>query len=458
MLLLSLVGYGTHASAQEVTPTLAPLQEAASASNVAGPVSSEAPVTITLHDAIARARQYYAAYRAAETTASLAKESQLQVRASLLPTVSYTQQYLGTQGNGRVPTGRFVTNDGVHVYRAWAVLHQDVPAGFFTLAPYRRAEAVAAQARAQAEIARRGLTVTVTTNYYGFVVAQRKYAAAQQSLEQARRFLKTTSELERGGQVARADVLKARLQFDQQQLAFQEAQLGMENAHLALAVLLSPSLDENFITVDDIDDSLVLPPFVDLEALAGRENEYVRSAVEALKQAKVDVSTARAGFLPTFTLDADYGIEANAFALHSTIAADPQKGVLPNLGYFVTAVMNIPVWNWGATGSRLHQAKFTELQAQVELSQAQREALSNLHAYYNEARVARSEIDTLREDVGLASEALRLATLRYKAGEAIQLEVLDAQNALVAARNAHDSGQARYRVAVATLQTLTGEF
>ncbi len=447
-----------HVLAQTMDQAAASSQAAAELVQPEAPADTGAPVTITLQDAIGRARKYYALYRAAETNLALAQEARIQARASLLPSISYTQQYLGTQGNGKVPTGRFVTNDGVHVYRAWAVLHQDIPAGFFTFAPYRRATAGAALAQAQAEIARRGLTVTVTTNYYGFITAQRKYASAQQLLEQSRRFLETTKNLEKGRQVAHADVINAQLQFDQQRLAFQEAQLAMENAHLALAVLLSPNLNENFTTIDDIDTPPVLPSLVDIKEMAGRENQDVRSAIEALKQAKIDVAVARAGFFPTFSLDADYGIEANAFALRSTIAADPQKGPLPNLGYFVTAAMNVPIWNWGATGSRLHQAKYSQRQAQVELSQVQRQTLSNLYAYYNEAKVARSEIEVLREDAGLASESLRLATLRYQAGEAIILEVLNAQTALNAARNALDSGQARYRVALATLQTLTGEF
>jgi outer membrane protein len=49
-----------------------------------------------------------------------------------------------------------------------------------------------------------------------------------------------------------------------------------------------------------------------------------------------------------------------------------------------------------------------------------------------------------------------LTTLRYQAGESTVLEVVDAQNTLTAARNAYDDGQARYRIAQANLQTLTG--
>jgi len=417
-----------------------------------------APITIMLQDAIQRARQNYAQYLAAITDAKIAHEDSVQARAALLPSVGCTQQYLGTQGNGQLPIGRYVTNDGVHVYRAWSVFHQDMPAGFFTLSPYRRATAGEALTQAKAEIARRGLTVTVTKSFYALIVAQRKYASTQQIVDQAQHCLQVSEALEKGGEVAHSDVVKVHLQFDQQKLAFQEAQLVMENAHLALGILLSPNLIQNFTAIDDIDNTPVLPPFAEMKELAEHENQDVRAAIQALRQAKINVTIARACFFPTFTLDVDYGIEANALALRSTVAANPEKGPLPNLGYFVTATVNLPIWNWGATRSKLHQADYRRQQAQVELSQVQREALSNLYSFYNEATVARLETETLRGAAGLAAESLRLTTLRYQAGEATALEVVDAQNALAGARNAFDDGQARYRVALATLQTLTGNF
>ena len=416
------------------------------------------PVTITLQDAIARAGQNYVQYLSAVTDAKIAHEDRLQARDSLLPSISYSQQYLGTQGNGKLASGRFVTNDGVHVYRVWGVVHQEFPAGFFTLSPYKRAIAAAAIAQAKAEIARRGLTVTVNSLYYGLIVSQRQYATAQQALDQAQHFLKISQELERGGEVARSDVIKAQLQFQQQNQAFQEAALAMSKARLDLAVVLSPTLDLNFNLVDDMDQSPALPPFGEIEAMAAHENQDVRAAVEALKAAQSDVTIARASFFPTVSFDGVYGIEANALALRSTVAADKQLGPLPNPGYFITASLNVPVWNWGATLSKLRQAEYRRQQAQVELSQAQRQALSNLYSFYNEATVSRAEVQGLRQAADLAAESLRLTTLRYQAGEATALEVVDAQNVLAAARNAYDSGQLRYRTGLATLQTLTGKF
>jgi outer membrane protein TolC len=49
-------------------------------------------------------------------------------------------------------------------------------------------------------------------------------------------------------------------------------------------------------------------------------------------------------------------------------------------------------------------------------------------------------------------------TLRYQAGESTVLEVVDAQNTLIEARNAFDDAQVRYRLAVATLDAATGGF
>ena len=94
----------------------------------------------------------------------------------------------------------------------------------------------------------------------------------------------------------------------------------------------------------------------------------------------------------------------------------------------------------------------------MELSQAQRQLLSNLYSMYNEALAARAAVDNFRHVADLAAESLRLTNLRYEAGESTALEVVDAQNTLVQARNAYDDAGSRYRVALATLQTVTGSF
>lgn len=340
---------------------------------------TQPPVTITLQDALARARRNYAPYLSALTDATIAHEDTVQVRAILLPSLAYSQQYLGTEGNGKLASGRFVAQDGVHVYRVGGVLHQDLP-GFFTVSPYRRAQASESLAQAKAELARRGLVVTVTQAYYGYITAQRKYATTLEVLGVVDRFLRDTRLDELMGEKAHSDVAKAQLQFDQQRQLVQDAQLAVQNAQIALAVLLSPALNLKFVAVDDMDQMPSLPPFEGLQLLAERQNQDVKTAFAAMQQAKSDVTVAIASFFPTLSLDTDYGIEANALALRSTVAAAKRLGPLPNPGYFITASLNAPIWNWGATLSKLRQAEYKRNQAQVELTQAQREAVKDLYA------------------------------------------------------------------------------
>ena len=153
-------------------------------SQLTGNASSSAPLTITLQDALARARANEPQYRAALTDYGVAKQNTIQSRAALLPNASYTAQFLYTEGNGTA-SGRFIASNAVHEYVSQGNLHQTL--SWQGAAEYRLARAQEALAKARAEIATRGLVVTVTQAYYGFVVAQRKYSTAQRAGDEAQR-------------------------------------------------------------------------------------------------------------------------------------------------------------------------------------------------------------------------------------------------------------------------------
>jgi outer membrane protein TolC len=120
------------------------------------------------------------------------------------------------------------------------------------------------------------------------------------------------------------------------------------------------------------------------------------------------------------------------------------------------ATVNLPVWNWGATRSRIHQAELHQKQAKLELSYSQRKLIAEIRSLYAEADTALNELAGLARSSELAAESQRLTALRYKDGESTVLEVVDSQNAFVQASNNYHDGAVRYRVALANLQTLTG--
>ena len=417
-----------------------------------------APATLTLKDALTLAERNEPQLLASVSDARIAHEDTRQARDAQYPSFGLRSEFMNTQGNGKLPTSRFVTADGVHVYREWATMHQDLNAGIFTGTGVKRADEAEVVAQAKVEIARRGLDATVTKAYYALLLAQRRYAMFQQALDEAQRFVMISQNLERGGEVAHSDVVKSQLQQNSQTQLLREAELAMESARLELAVLLYRDFNENFQIVDDLNLAPALPPLAEVQTMATRNNPDVRAAIGTLRGAETDIKIARQAFLPSLSLDLVYGLEANAILLRSVYVANPEKGQVGTLGYFLDANLTIPIWDWGSRRSKVRQTELRREQANVQLSATQRELIKNLEAAYREAQTARDQRDLLRQAADLASENLRLNNLRYQAGEATVLEIVDAQNSLIQARISLEDGEVRYRVAIANLQALTGPF
>jgi outer membrane protein TolC len=449
-----------NAAEQDTTPAPASVPETvpaqANAPTQANPPAG-APMRLTLQQALDLARKNSTQFNAAVTNAGLARQDRRQAFDALLPTVAYNNSAIYTQSAGPIgakATGVpviFIANNAVHEYLSQADVHEAIDVA--AVANFRKVSAAAAVAKAQAEIASRGLVVTVVQKYYTVAAAQQKLETARRNAQEGEQFLKITQDLEQGGEVAHADVIKAELQSRERQRQLQEAQLGWLNARLDFAVLIFPDFNDNFEVAEDLHAAVPLPTLPEVQERAARDNPDVRAALEMVRESNHDVFAMRAGYLPSLSFDYFYGIDAERFAVNS-VAPNGQK--FSNLGSSVVATLNIPVWNWGTTQSRVKQAELRRGQAKRELSLAQRKLLAEIRSLYAEAETALSEQEGLSRSAQLAEESLRLVTLRYKNGESTVLEVVDAQTTFALANAAYQDGAVRYRLSLANLQTLTG--
>jgi outer membrane protein TolC len=420
------------------------------------------PLTINLYEAVARARKFGLQIQSADIAVQLAKEDRAQAKAAALPSLNAFNQFIYTEGNG-TPSGVFVANDGVHVYNEQAVVHEEV----FSLVrrgEIRLATAAQAVAKAKTDVAARGLNSTVVQDYYAIASAQRRFRNAQRGLEEAQHFADTSRKLEAGGEVARADVIKAQLQVQARERELQDAALAVQKAKIALAVLIFPTLQVDYSIVDDLSSPTPLPAMPELSGQASAASPDVEAARASVTRSRLGVTVARYAYLPTFGLDFWYGIDANQFVANSAQAQATGRSTLPNyqvqnrqnLGYSAAATLTVPVWNWGSIHSKVKQASLREREADLELETAQKQLQAELAADYSEAQTAFTQLDSLRSSNNLSDESLRLTLLRYQAGETTALEVVDAQTTASGARNAYDDGLARYRLALAALQNLAG--
>lgn len=422
-------------------------------------------LTISLRDALDRARKYGLQIQSADILAKLAHEDRTQAKAATLPSVNAFNQFIYTEGNG-TPSGVFVANDGVHVYNEQAVVHEELLA-FVRRGEVRQARAAEAVARARVDVAVRGLSATVVQNYYAIAAAQQKSTNSRLSLTEAQNFFSISQQQERGGEVAHSDVIKAQLQVQQRQREVQDADLAILKAKVALGVLIFPALSADYDIVDDLAKLPALPPLPEVSAQTYATSPDLQAVRAGIRQAQLATSVARYGYLPSLGLDFFYGINANQFAGRTDYPTQATgRSTLPNylvpyrqnLGYSAQATLNIPVWNWGATHSKVKQAQLKARQAEIDLTLTQRNIQAQLASSYREAETALSQVQSLQGSSDLSAESLRLTLLRYQAGEATALEVVDAQSTANLARSAYVDGLYRYRTGLAALQTLTGNF
>ena len=422
----------------------------------ASTASGAAPLIISLDEAIQRAQKSepnYAVIRAEARATALDRSI---ARAALLPGAVYHNQYLYTQssGNGSTITSAgnqvspviFIANNSVHEYVSQAALTETI--GLKGLADLQLASATAARAAAELEIARRGLVSAVVGLYFGVSAAEQKQHVAQRAVDEAASFTDVTSKREAAREVARADVVKAQLLQQQRQRDLADAGLAAEKARLELGVLLFQDPRTPYITQPPATPP-ALPARADIESRAAANNAELKSALAALRAGNAQVLGARAAYLPDFSLNFDYGIDAAQFAVKGPNGVN-------NLGYAASATVDIPIWDWLATEHRIRQSEIRRDAARIALTAAQRRVIAALDEGYAEATEAQRQAASLDLSVQTAGESLRLTKLRYAAGEATALEVVDAQTAMTTAENAREDGVVRYETALANLQTLTG--
>ena len=411
-------------------------------------------VGITLDQAIAAALANDPVYRAAVASSGSAQLDASISRAALLPNAAAHGEYLYTQPNGVLNQAgqigsqqapRFIANNAIREYAAQVLVNQSI--SFAGVADYRRSRALARQSSADLESARRDLVSRVVAAYFGVLATAEKAAVALRALNEANDFVALTQKLEAGREVAHADVVKAQLDQQQRQRECDDAALEAEKARLDLGVLLFPDPRTPYTLAEPAPTPL--PDRSAVDAAAANANPDLRSALESAHAAHDEVLAARAAYLPSLALNYTWGVDAPQLAVNG-----PDN--VRNLGYSASASIDFPVWDWFATHDRVRQAELHQQAAQASLTNTQRQLIAQLDEYYNEAHVAADQVASLRTSVDTARESLRLTRMRYSAGEATALEVVDAQSSLAQAEAALADGILRAHVARANLQTLTG--
>ncbi len=299
--------------------------------------------------------------------------------------------------------------------------------------------------------------LSVRTDYYDVLLNREKIKVQEQNVELLRQQLKNVSDRYEAGTVSAFDKLQAEVAVANAQVplitARNDYRLAIESLRQALG--FTNNKREFTRKVPQIIGTLeYTPSHFDLETVfsAALNNRPELQGYAKLSEAREkSVTTARSNYYPNLSL---YG------------GWELRKGPTNNFsdspdGFLIGLQSQWNIFDGRATQGRVAQAKSLLAQSRLTQTEAQLNVEVEVRRAFSSWQEATELADASQKVVAQAEEAVRLATARYDAGTATQLEVLQSQVALTTARTNQLQAYYNYNIAVAALRRamgLTDEF
>lgn len=401
---------------------------------------------MTMQNATQAALQQASAYQQAVINEQTAALDFTQARAALLPRArSSSTATFNKPLHPGAPDPSFIAANATREYQE--LLGVEGGLDFGMRAAIARSRALLAAAHAGTEIARRALVRGVREAYFGLGLATAKRRSAEETLAATEEFERVTTLQAGGGELADVDVIRARLQTAQRRDDLEQARLQEAQALAAMRVFTGVRAPEP-LTVTDL---TLQPATADIERFTPdvvAHRPELTQAEQQLRAARSDVGVARAGRLPTLTYAVDEGFDSPS--LHTT-------DIREHRGYLATAMLNIPIFDWGIGRARQRQAELHAQAAENQLSLTRREVEQEFLVARDEALTAIRRVDNARAAVADARRNVDISIARYRAGEAPILEVTDALTTLATQRTNYQQALFDFEIARAHLQEAAGE-
>jgi outer membrane protein len=407
--------------------------------------------SFSVDEAVARALEVDEGYSAARFAAEAAVGEVDAARGAYFPTLTIDAAAIKTLGvpekTVETPLGGFTVPMGFEEQiTAGATLSQTLWAGGRVTGAYRSAKERLGLAAADERLARTEVIYTTKRAYYDLLLAREVAAAEEASLENAREHLKATEKRLAAGLASRYEAMRAEVEVVNASAEVDNARATVRAAELFLAVRLNLPPDEPLELTDSFSDDFILPELEAALTASADRPELERFTAE-IKSTERNIELARAADNPS--LGASVRFEEYALDFTGDPDAWDEKWTF-SLGF------SWPLFDGLSTRGRVRSAR-AALKALRETEAATVEAVEmEVRVAYENALAAENSARAGAGNVALAEEALTIAETGYAAGTMSHLELLDARNALTAARVGHATALYNYNVALLDLERAAG--
>lgn len=279
----------------------------------------------------------------------------------------------------------------------------------------------------------------VVQAYYDTLEAQKKIAVYQDTVDKYQQHLTNVEQLYGAGSKAKIDVLRSQVELSNARQDLIKGKNSYDNNLSTLRSLIYVDGSEPLVLTDDFSYMAFAGDVGDCLNYAMDNRKEILMDNYQLAQKELAVKSARAGYEPTVDL---------------SLGAGWDKQVLPDSGnhdYTASIGVSWDIFDSGITAGRVDAAKAELAIARATLDKDKNDINLAVRKDYNSMREAEERFNSTQAAVKQAEEDFFIAQEKYRAGEGIMLDIIDAQEALSTARHNYISAQydyARYKAAL----------
>jgi len=320
----------------------------------------------------------------------------------------------GTIGDGEGAGANFFPEGTRYGYTL--SLTQPLFTGGRALAAYRGAGDQESALVIQEELTRRDLLVAATEAYYGVLATMETVRISEQAVVRAERHLELADKRLELGEGLMTDKLRAEVNLADVTGDVTRFRNFLADARDRVHRISGRSLAQSPAGVVPLEEITGTVDSLIAEALKTRlEREQDRLSIDAAAE---DVKEKKGRFFPIIYFNANY--------FGSGVKIEEQED-----GWDAGVFLELPIYKSASRHYLLKESKSAFRQAQLRDDARAKDIALEVSRLYNAVEASGTRVTTLRKQVELARENVRLAEKRFGVGLADSLETVDAQTALL---------------------------
>lgn len=372
-------------------------------------------------------------FSAAESTQLLSKEGAVQARAALLPQLNGSASYNRSRSDGQNKVGSALISDSdsTSTSREYGVNLRQVVWDGGLFSRVRSQNALATAGDFQLKSAGDSLMTRTSAAYFNVLVAMETLAAAEaqeQALKKQYDFADKRLEV---GLAPITDVHEAKAQYEAARANTIVTRNALDDAYRALAEITGKDVSE--LKALPADFQPALPSSLDANGWvqAALDNNPALKAKEyQLRSAESDITSARAGHLPTLYLGANYGKTRTDGDQTNNLTSATTAFDNESRSRSIGLTLSVPIFSGGATQSQVRSALAQRDLTADQLEQQKRALVRSTRSAYETLVAGISEVEARRASVFAARNAYEASQIGLEVGTRTVLDVLNNQQTL----------------------------